>query len=385
MMSFRRLLAVLGLAVTVISCDLLGVKKDEADLSVTIGSEEVGKAAGEVGVTVSALGAWTLDIDFVDGDGWAELSRTSGTGYRSNVLLRYERNNTAESRSLYVVLTSESGAVAECRFTQGADDAGASGGTANSTDCGWLELPETREDDGLVWGWHGMTISGKPVRNYSFYFSKKDRLSFWVAYPLNQDLMGTKGMRVDEFVYDGLLPESWQANLFRSYSGHYDRGHQCPARDRSASVEANAQTFYATNMTPQRSEFNQGIWQKLESSVQGWALSLNSATDTLYVVTGCVVDADSGSTTDRAGNRCTVPTAYYKALLRYKSYSYDACAVWLDHDTDAERATFSDMMSIDELEKKLGFDLFVNLPSKVGGAKAASIETKAPSANAWSL
>lgn len=384
-MSFRRLLAVLGLAVTVISCDLLGVKKDEADLSVTIGSEEVGKAAGEVGVTVSALGAWTLDIDFVDGDGWAELSRTSGTGYRSNVLLRYERNNTAESRSLYVVLTSESGAVAECRFTQGADDAGASGGTANSTDCGWLELPETREDDGLVWGWHGMTISGKPVRNYSFYFSKKDRLSFWVAYPLNQDLMGTKGMRVDEFVYDGLLPESWQANLFRSYSGHYDRGHQCPARDRSASVEANAQTFYATNMTPQRSEFNQGIWQKLESSVQGWALSLNSATDTLYVVTGCVVDADSGSTTDRAGNRCTVPTAYYKALLRYKSYSCDACAVWLDHDTDAERATFSDMMSIDELEKKLGFDLFVNLPSKVGGAKAASIEAKAPSANAWSL
>ena len=45
----------------------------------------------------------------------------------------------------------------------------------------------------------------------------------------------------------------------------------------------------------------------------------------------------------------------------------------------------SDMMSIDALEEKLGIDLFVNLPKKVGEAKAAEIEAKAPSENVWPI
>ena len=43
------------------------------------------------------------------------------------------------------------------------------------------------------------------------------------------------------------------------------------------------------------------------------------------------------------------------------------------------------MMSIAALEEKLGIDLFVNLPAKVGDAKAAEIEAKAPTVNTWPL
>lgn len=380
-----RILAFVAFVVLIVACDPIGVKKN-SELSLTLNPESAGKEAGEVSVVVRASGAWSLELDFGGDEAWAELSHSVGTGYKSNIKLRYDENKTGASRSVYVIVSTENDA-AEVRFTQTADGAGPDGGTADATSCGWLELPETKSGDGLLWAWHSMTLNGKTMRNYSFYFSAAHYLSYWVAYPLNSSLMGGSGMRDKNFYFDPLLPNSMQADLTFSYRGNYDRGHQLPARDRSASVASNTQTFYATNMTPQRSQFNQKIWQRLEARVQSWASSINPSTDTLYVVTGCTVKGSTQSTTDCAGKKMTIPTAYYKAILRYtRSSGYAGCAIWLDHDTDPYRTVDeSDMMSIAALEEKLGIDLFVNLPAKVGDAKAAEIEAKAPTVNAWPL
>lgn len=383
--SISRIFAFVAFAVLIVSCDPIGVKKN-SELSLTLNPESAGKDAGKVSVVVRASGAWSLDLDFGGDEAWAELSHSVGTGYKSNIKLSYDANKTGASRSVYVIVSTENDA-AEVRFTQTADGAGPDGGTADATSCGWLELPETKSGDGLLWGWHSMTLNGKTMRNYSFYFSAAHYLSYWVAYPLNSSLMGGSGMRDKNFYFDPLLPNSMQADLTFSYRGNYDRGHQLPARDRSASVASNTQTFYATNMTPQRSQFNQKIWQRLEARVQSWASSINPSTDTLYVVTGCTVKGSTQSTTDCAGKKMTIPTAYYKAILRYtRSSGYAGCAIWLDHDTDPYRTVDEcDMMSIAALEEKLGIDLFVNLPAKVGDAKAAEIEAKAPTVNTWPL
>lgn len=383
--SISRIFAFVAFAVLIVSCDPIGVKKN-SELSLTLNPESVGKEAGEVSVVVRADGAWSLELDFGGDEAWAELSHSVGTGYKSNIKLSYDENKTGASRSVYVIVSTENDA-AEVRFTQTADGAGPDGGTADATSCGWLELPETKSGDGLLWGWHSMTLNGKTMRNYSFYFSAAHYLSYWVAYPLNSSLMGGSGMRDKNFYFDPLLPNSMQADLTFPYRGNYDRGHQLPARDRSASVASNTQTFYATNMTPQRSQFNRKIWQRLEARVQSWASSINPSTDTLYVVTGCTVKGSTQSTTDCAGKKMTIPTAYYKAILRYtRSSGYAGCAIWLDHDTDPYRTVEErDMMSIAALEEKLGIDLFVNLPAKVGDAKAAEIEEKAPTVNTWPL
>lgn len=380
-----RILAFVAFVVLIVACDPIGVKKN-SELSLTLNPESAGKDAGKVSVVVRASGAWSLELDFGGDEAWAELSHSVGTGYKSNIKLSYDANKTGASRSVYVIVSTENDA-AEVRFTQTADGAGPDGGTADATSCGWMELPETKTGDGLLWGWHNMTLNGKTMRNYSFYFSAAHYLSYWVAYPLNSSLMGGSGMRDKNFYFDPLLPNSMQADLTFSYRGNYDRGHQLPARDRSASVASNTQTFYATNMTPQRSQFNQKIWQRLEARVQSWASSINPSTDTLYVVTGCTVKGSTQSTTDCAGKKMTIPTAYYKAILRYtRSSGYAGCAIWLDHDTDPYRTVEErDMMSIAALEEKLGIDLFVNLPAKVGDAKAAEIEAKAPTVNAWPL
>lgn len=383
--SISRIFAFVAFAVLIVSCDPIGVKKN-SELSLTLNQESAGKDAGKVSVVVRADGAWSLELDFGGDEAWAELSHSVGTGYKSNIKLSYDANKTGASRSVYVIVSTDNDA-AEVRFTQTADGAGPDGGTADATSCGWLELPETKTGDGLLWGWHNMTLNGKTMRNYSFYFSAAHYLSYWVAYPLNSSLMGGSGMRDKNFYFDPLLPNSMQADLTFSYRGNYDRGHQLPARDRSASVASNTQTFYATNMTPQRSQFNQKIWQRLEARVQSWASSINPSTDTLYVVTGCTVKGSTQSTTDCAGKKMTIPTAYYKAILRYtRSSGYAGCAIWLDHDTDPYRTVDErDMMSIAALEEKLGIDLFVNLPAKVGDAKAAEIEAKAPTVNTWPL
>lgn len=383
--SISRIFAFVAFAVLIVSCDPIGVKKN-SELSLTLNPESAGKDAGKVSVVVRADGAWSLELDFGGDEAWAELSHSVGTGYKSNIKLSYDANKTGASRSVYVIVSTENDA-AEVRFTQTADGAGPDGGTADATSCGWMELPETKTGDGLLWGWHNMTLNGKTMRNYSFYFSAAHYLSYWVAYPLNSSLMGGSGMRDKNFYFDPLLPNSMQADLTFSYRGNYDRGHQLPARDRSASVASNTQTFYATNMTPQRSQFNQKIWQRLEARVQSWASSINPSTDTLYVVTGCTVKGSTQSTTDCAGKKMTIPTAYYKAILRYtRSSGYSGCAIWLDHDTDPHRtADERDMMSIAALEEKLGIDLFVNLPAKVGDAKAAEIEAKAPTVYTWPL
>lgn len=383
--SISRIFAFVAFAVLIVSCDPIGVKKN-SELSLTLNPESAGKEAGKVSVVVRASGAWSLELDFGGDEAWAELSHSVGTGYKSNIKLSYDANKTGASRSVYVIVSTDNDA-AEVRFTQTADGAGPGGGTADATSCGWLELPETKSGDGLLWGWHSMTLNGKTMRNYSFYFSAAHYLSYWVAYPLNSSLMGGSGMRDKNFYFDPLLPNSMQADLTFSYRGNYDRGHQLPARDRSASVASNTQTFYATNMTPQRSQFNQKIWQRLEARVQSWASSINPSTDTLYVVTGCTVKGSTQSTTDCAGKKMTIPTAYYKAILRYtRSSGYAGCAIWLDHDTDPYRTVEErDMMSIAALEEKLGIDLFVNLPAKVGDAKAAEIEAKAPTVNTWPL
>lgn len=383
--SISRIFAFVAFAVLIVSCDPIGVKKN-SELSLTLNPESAGKDAGKVSVVVRADGAWSLELDFGGDEAWAELSHSVGTGYKSNIKLSYDANKTGASRSVYVIVSTENDA-AEVRFTQTADGAGPDGGIADATSCGWMELPETKTGDGLLWGWHNMTLNGKTMRNYSFYFSAAHYLSYWVAYPLNSSLMGGSGMRDKNFYFDPLLPNSMQADLTFSYRGNYDRGHQLPARDRSASVASNTQTFYATNMTPQRSQFNQKIWQRLEARVQSWASSINPSTDTLYVVTGCTVKGSTQSTTDCAGKKMTIPTAYYKAILRYtRSSGYAGCAIWLDHDTDPYRTVEErDMMSIAALEEKLGIDLFVNLPAKVGDAKAAEIEAKAPTVNTWPL
>lgn len=344
---------------------LVSCTKEEVEPDLSLSSQTVSASAGTVDVSVKASGRWALALYCQNGGSeWASISKTSGKGSDDSIDLTYSENpSKEESRTAMVVLTV-GGRDYIRTFVQLRKGAV----TGPAVYPAWIELPEIEEDEDCHFYSHDMTLaSGERCRNYSFLWDRDNLVSHWVAYPLNSSLIGN-GSRTDEWDYDPLVPREEQPVLFKAYKGGYDRGHQLPSADR-LSRAANEQTFYFTNMTPQLgSRFNQSIWENLEGKVRNWA----RAADTLYVVTGCVLDHTLGVAYDNNGKAVTVPGGYFKALLRYKQSSsvgfggYVAAGFYLEHNNYSDNVITDDMiMSIDELEEKTGMDFFVNLKDKL--------------------
>ena len=249
----------------------------------------------------------------------------------------------------------------------------------------WMELPSVGGDVAV----HScyFSLNGRKNRNYTIGWSSKDHLSLWVAYPLCRfHTRGSNGYSA-EWDYDPCVPRKQQPQLFKSYRGNYDRGHQIPSADRQCCRQANAQTFRFTNMTPQLHEFNSGIWESLESQLRHYA----SRVDTLYVVTGVVMKNGSDYTTDRSGMHCPLPAKYYKVVLAkvrkgstsIRNYGGWAAAAFIfDHKNYGdETVSKKQCLSVKELERITGMDFFPALVKTVGKALSDTIESESPEDN----
>ena len=232
-----------------------------------------------------------------------------------------------------------------------------------STVQAWMEMPAVPAVEDRAFFSHDMTYNGSKVRNYSFWLDLKNRVSLWVAYPLYKGM--TSGAdRTDKWAFDPMVPRRYQGDASRSYTG-YDRGHQLPSKDRLFSDEANEQTFYYTNITPQNADLNQGIWETLEKKVRDQI----SGADTLYVVTGCIL-SNAGSeikyVQDAQGRNVAVPAYYYKVILKYKAGTanggYSAIGFLLENKAYGNQTiSKSYAKTVDEIETLTGLDFFVNL------------------------
>ena len=385
-------MAACGLMLT--SCD--EVKTEVEVFEISIKNPSVASGKGQQFVNVKCSGDWTLALTSEQGEvDWARLSATSGTGNKSNVILSYDVNAGEQDRSLKIYLDNGSKSVF-CELKQlgsgrhpeddpdtggdnGSGDNGSGdngSGNADLTKTGWLELP-AMDNPNLGYYTHSFKMNGKTYRNYSFGWSQKDRVALWVAYPLCKLYTNGSAGRTNAWALDPLLGED-SAAPFGGYAGDYARGHQLPSADRQCCYEANAQTFYGTNMTPQLNAHNEKIWADLEGKVRGYA----NTSDTTYVVTGVMVSASSEIQRDSYGNKVTVPDAYFKAVLKYSKSStlgaWNAAAFYLEHRAYSGSVSKEHSMSIDELEEMTGIDFFVNLPAKIGEEQAAKLEAADP-------
>ena len=378
----------LPVALLLPSCtDGLDVSQDTTSLEAT--TTALNDGGGNLFLVIRAKGKWTLSVE--QGTAWLSLSTTAGSGDRNNVVVTYDANPRTEPRTGIIALTTESRTVEVILVQAGSVGAGLPFGSSTARQH-WLELPQTFALDGYDFFYRGCTLNGVSARNYAFYWNYTDRVSMWVAYPLTSAYLGNSG-RTEAWGYDPLLPASKQQNVSGGYKDGnnkdewYARGHQLPSADRTASKELNATTFYGTNMTPQNNDFNGGIWSTLEEKVRAWA----KKSDTLYVVTGCVVKDAPYYVIDRSGATITVPTAYFKAVLRYQANStigygdYMAAGFWFEHKNYANSANAVKMqsISISELETRLGYSLFVNLPDKASADDIHKIKTENPANINW--
>lgn len=358
------------------------------ELGVSIRTSHADAAAGSAFLDIRCAGQWQLSLEFEeDTEPWATLSVYFGEGDKKNAYLSWEANPADVARTLRIVLAYD-GETAECLFTQQAKgvnpdpDPVPDRVEVDVTKMNWMELP-AMDDPSLSYYTHSFDMNGKRYRNYSFGWSQKDLVAVWVAYPLCRFYTNGSVGRTEAWALDPHLDDRSSAP-FGGYGDNYDRGHQLPSADRQCCYQANAQTYYGTNMTPQEPMLNQKGWATFEGNVRNWA----NASDTAYVVTGCIVDKPKGYTTDSFGKEMTVPSAYFKAVLLYSKSStfsqWSAAAFYYEHKPYYGGLTKNHSMSIDALEEMTGIDFFVNLKDKLGETEAARIEAQDPrNSNVW--
>lgn len=202
---------------------------------------------------------------------------------------------------------------------------------------------------------------------YTLSYSEKDEQAEWVAYELKKSNLGRSNFKRPYFIEDPLV-NSGSAN-WRNYNrSGYDRGHLCPAGDRRFSKEAFNETFYTSNISPQKNDFNSGIWNRLELKVRYWAAKY----DGLYVVTGGVLKGDLGTI---GREDVTVPDYFYKILIDKRGDNYKIIAFLMPHK-DSEKPLKDFVVSVDEIEKMTGIDFFPKLPDTIENNLERNVDYK---------
>ena len=212
------------------------------------------------------------------------------------------------------------------------------------------------------------------VINHQFYtlsYLEEYEQPEWVAYELKQELLFKPHVpRADNFRMDPLVKTKSAMREDYKRSG-YSRGHLVPAGDMAFNETAMSETFFMSNMSPQKINFNGGVWRELEEQVRDWAKKYGN----LYVVSGPMLDEKP---IDYIGkNDVAVPAAYFKAIVDENDGDPRGIAYIIPHEKVSEQLD-EFAVSIDELESRTGIDFFQNLFSEEIEEKVESTLNKKP-------
>ena len=191
---------------------------------------------------------------------------------------------------------------------------------------------------------------------YSLSYNEKHEQAEWVAYSLHKSHITGTNRKRPYFIVDPKVKT--KSADWRNYKkSGYDKGHLCPAGDRKYSEAVFNETFYTSNATPQKHDFNAGIWNKLEQKTRYWAKKY----DNLYIVTGGILKNNLKTI---GKDKVSVPKEFYKILLDYTEPEIKAIAFLLPHK-QSNKPLYNFVVSIDELEKETGIDFFAELPDDI--------------------
>ena len=200
-------------------------------------------------------------------------------------------------------------------------------------------------------------------------YANKFEQARWVAHIITEDVtrgtvFRTNDFRPDEKVAAGSAVEAdyflkkMKADSTWSYDAFgYDRGHLAPSADFRWSKTALSESYYYSNMSPQLAAFNRGAWGDLEDAFRGY-LYRNPGTS-LYVVTGPIL-TNGLPVIEKGINKVSIPAMYWKAVLDLNNKK--AIGFMMPNQNISQPlSTFA--VSINDIEKATGLDLFNKLPT----------------------
>lgn len=331
-------------------------------------------AGGQLFLEVGACSAWSVTIEGAEG---ISCSPSSGAAGHIPIVLTC-LPNTAEERTARLIarLSSEKASVEIKVIQQGKPGSGSFLGEEHILgDITLLELPRLSGKASDYFITHRVESDNRV--NFSLEYDVEAHHARWVCFSFDKVTASINTSRSDAWSWDPMVPSQYEVfrNDFESKS--FARGHLIASHDRVFSPEANRQTFYYTNMSPQRHTFNEGIWLQMEQSVQSWGRSLKND-ELLYVAKGGTIREEQIEG-KRSNGRIVVPKYYWMALLKKSGERWHAVALLAEHAKPAKTPgrLLPYALSINELEEFTRLDFFFNLPDDI----EEQVEKQAPEGN----
>ena len=330
----------------------------------SIDQTQINANGGGFIIRVKADGTWQA----LSSETWCTLSRTSGNGNGS--ISGYMKANTGAERSVIITITAGK---EEAKFTLKQLAGNGSNPVPDpekpSGYASMLEIPALKGGSMNQFITHTTKRNGKDYPTYSLEYSYKYKHSYWIAYRFDNTTGGNVG-RNEAYKPDPELPSQYAAKHNDYTNSGYTRGHLCASSDRQYSKEANQQTFYMSNISPQSGNgFNQSgsAWNTGEDKVQAWGYNISRSTDTLYVVKGGTIG--EGMIKGYIKNEIAIPKYFFMAVLFRSGDNYKAIGFYMPHENLKDDPDKKDpkkyLMSIDALEQETGIDFFHNLPDNI--------------------
>jgi endonuclease G len=191
---------------------------------------------------------------------------------------------------------------------------------------------------------------------YTLSYYEKYEQAEWVAYILKKEQISNNKLKRPYFYQDKLV-KTGSADWRNYKKSGYSRGHLLPAGDRKFSKEAYEDTFLTSNISPQKEDFNSGIWNRLEQKTRYWAEKY----EVLYVITGGILTDDLKTI---GKEKVAVPDYFYKILLDYTEPEVKAIAFLIPHQ-ESNLPLYKFVTSIDEIENLTHIDFFPALPDDI--------------------
>jgi endonuclease G len=230
------------------------------------------------------------------------------------------------------------------------------------------------------------SLNGSNVIHYTHFslmLSKTRRFAFWVAWNIDGGKLKKISRTGLEFVFDGRIPKKYQAGDDLYADNRLDRGHIARRADLvwgtdAEARQANKDSFFFTNITPQMDNFNQsqqgGIWGKLEDAVFD---EVDVEDLRVSVFGGPVFRGD-----DRLFRGVRIPREFFKVLAFVEAGELKARAFLLTQNLDQlELLELNEFkiyqVSLGEVEKRCGFTFPSNLKTADGYAELLKLRAEA--------
>ncbi len=217
-------------------------------------------------------------------------------------------------------------------------------------------IPSTEGSDNLAFGIPGKADYIVDREGYALGYIEYHEQPAWVIYHMTDTEAKTKATsRNDNFREDPEIA-SGSATLADYRGSGYDRGHLAPAADMAYSVKTMDESFYMSNMSPQRGEFNRGIWKDLEAQVRDFAIVEKD----VYIVTGPILPQKKSLTI--GASQVTVPERYYKVV--WDRTPPEKMIGFILPNAGSTKSLQEYAVTVDAVEAATGLDFFSELPKE---------------------